>query len=83
MNRTDFILLSILFSMNATSSISAVSIQDIIDEDLKIKTNTYQKKMLALKNQGYVLAGMKEGKSNTYYLSKAGKELVEKNISEE
>lgn len=83
MNRTDFILLSILFSMNATSSISAVSIQDIMDEDLDIKTNTYQKKMLALKNQGYVLAGMKEGKANTYYLSNAGRKLVEENMSEE
>lgn len=79
-NRLGFLVLSVLLANNADNRMAAMSLKEIMQtEDLDVKENTLFKKLRDYENQGYVKKGMKDGKSNTFYITDDGKEFLEQN----
>ena len=79
LNRLGFIILSILRTGEATNRLSAMTVKEIADsEDLGLKENTIFKKIKDFERSGYVGRGMKEGRADTYFITPAGCECLEK-----
>lgn len=84
MNKLAYLILSVMNDMGAFSKMSSITANDICFE---IKESNYSysavyKKLRWLMENGKVAAGIKDGNSNTYFITKSGIELLE-NISNE
>lgn len=83
LNRTGFILLSILKKNQATTRLSAMTVQEVaLAEDFGLKENTIFKKAREFEKRGYVGRGLKEGRAVTFYLTAAGCDFLEEIRSE-
>lgn len=79
MNRLGFLVLSILFQNGATSRLSSMSVQEISDtEDFGYKPNTIFKKIKEFEDGGYIGRGLKEGRADTFFITDAGCEFLER-----
>lgn len=79
MNRLGFLVLSILFQNGATSRLSSMSVQEISDtEDFGYKPNTIFKKIKEFEEGGYIGRGLKEGRADTFFITDAGCEFLER-----
>ena len=77
MNRTGFLVLSILNVNHANSSLSSMSTKEITGaENFFCKDNTVFKQIVQLEKAGYICKGIKDGKSNTYYITDLGCEFL-------
>ena len=78
MNRLGFFILSILEREEAVSSASAMSAYEIANtEYFSYKPDSVYKKMSEFAKNGYVAAGLKDGKANTYYITEQGRKILE------
>ncbi len=79
MNRLGFIILSILRKNEATDRLSGMTVYEIASaEAFGMKDNTIFKKLREFERSGYVSRGLKEGRANTYFITKLGCEGLEK-----
>ncbi len=79
MNRLGFIILSVLRAGEATNRLSSMTVKEIAaSEDFGLKENTIFKKIKDFEKSGYVGRGMKEGRADTYFITLAGCEYLEK-----
>lgn len=78
MNRLRILILSVLLKEEVVSSASAISAYEI-EEQLNgvYKADSIYKNLVVLKNFGYVNAGCKDGKANTYYITQKGQDALE------
>lgn len=73
MNRVGFLLLSILKTEAAETRTSAMTLREMMEkEDLGCKENTAYKYVKSFERSGLVERGLKDGRSQTYYLTLAG-----------
>lgn len=78
MDRSGFIILSILERCGAGGRLSAMTVREIAQaEDIGMKENTVFKKVKGFEGDGYVARGMKEGKAGTFYITDRGREWLE------
>ena len=78
MNRLGFLVLSVLLTNGADNRMAAMSLKEIMQtEDLDVKENTLFKKLRDYEIQEYVKKGIKDGRANTFYITDAGKEVLE------
>lgn len=79
MNRLGFIVLSILRQNGATNKLSSMSVQEISDtEEFGYKPNTIFKKIKEFEEGGYIGRGLKEGRADTFFITSAGCEFLER-----
>lgn len=79
MNRLGFIVLSILRQNEATNKLSSMSVQEIADtEEFGYKPNTIFKKIKEFEEGGYIGRGLKEGRADTFFITAAGCEFLER-----
>ena len=85
MNKTEFLILSILVANNATSKMSGMTAKDILTtENLQYKDNTFYKQLKGLSELGLVGIGAKEVRTLTFYITKSGiQKLKEEKEDEE
>lgn len=73
MNRSGFIILSILRTSEATSRLSSMTVREIASsENFGLKENTIFKKIKDFEQSGYVSRGLKEGRADTYFITPKG-----------
>ena len=73
MNRSGFIILSILRASEATSRLSSMTVREIVSsENFGLKENTIFKKIKDFEQSGYVSRGLKEGRADTYFITPKG-----------
>lgn len=78
MNRIAFLILAILKAEEAESPAGAMSAYEIVDAGaLACRPDTVYKKLSELKKEAYVDAGFKDGRANTYYITKKGVLILE------
>lgn len=79
MDRLGFIILSILWKVGATNRLSSMTVKEIAtSEDFGLKENTIFKKLKYFEKSGYIDRGLKEGHADTYFITSAGSEYLEK-----
>lgn len=79
MDRTGFIILSVLKHGGALCRLSAMTVHEIaLAENLGIKENTIFKKIRGFEQSGYVGRGLKEGRECTFFITEAGTGILEK-----
>ena len=74
--------MSILADEDATNGRNALSVQEISDtedfgERYGYKYGTIYKKIAEFEKKGYVASGFKDGKANTYYITKLGQIVLD------
>lgn len=73
MNKNELLTLLILRGNEAFTSVSAMTICEMIEGDMQqMKPNSLYKILQGLKSEGLVGNGMKDGRAATYYITKAG-----------
>lgn len=73
MDRSGFIILSVLQGKGAAGRLSAMTVREAAEaEDMGLKENTIYKKLREFERLGYVCRGMKEGAADTYYITAEG-----------
>lgn len=78
MDRSGFIILSVLESSGATSRLSGMTAKEVAQaEQLGMKCNTVFKKIKAFEMEGYVSRGMKEGRADTFFITQGGRACLE------
>ena len=78
MNRLRILILSVLSKEKVVSSASAISAYEIEEQLNSVyRADTIYKNLIVLKNFGYVNAGYKDGKANTYYITQKGQDALE------
>lgn len=83
LNRLGFIILSILRKSDATSRLSSMTIREIAAaEEFGLKENTIFKKIKEFEQTGYIGRGLKEGRSDSYYITPEGCKRLERERSE-
>lgn len=84
MDRTGFILLSVLEKSGALGRLSSMTVREIAQEEaFGIGENTIYKKLRGFEASGHVSRGLKEGRADTYYITKKGCECLERERSME
>lgn len=79
MNRLGFIILSILRQEGATNKLSSMTVREIASaEEFGIKENTIFKKIKDFEQSGYIGRGLKEGRADTFFITPAGCECLER-----
>jgi len=77
LNRLGFIILSILSRNEATSRLSSMTVREIAcAEEFGLKENTIFKKIKDFEKSGYISRGLKEGRADTYFITPAGCECL-------
>ena len=77
MNRLEMIILAILNKRNATSPISAISLYEIKDyASLQQSATTIYRSMQKLYDAHNIGQGLKDSKSDTYYITENGMQLM-------
>jgi DNA-binding PadR family transcriptional regulator len=83
LNLLGFWILSILKHQKATVKVNGMTFYDIAaTEDLGCKENTIYKQLKQFVASGYVALGVKDGRANTYYITKSGLEYLRKESEE-
>ncbi|WP_455714649.1 hypothetical protein [Anaerosporobacter sp.] len=78
MSRLEFIVLSILCNNEATSKFQSMTVLEIQQtENFEYESNTFYKLLKRFVELGAVGVGAKDGRANTYYITKKGKEMIE------
>ncbi len=78
MNKTNFLILSILKSHNAISKIRGMTVKDILCMDnLPYKENTFYKLLRDMCAEGMIKVGAKEGRALTFYITETGIKRME------
>lgn len=79
MNRLQFIILSSLEKNHASTPINASSVKEIMGElgGLDYSYNAVYKQVKALKEAGYVAAGIPDRNQTTWYITAVGQKAVE------
>ena len=76
-NRLDFLIVFSLQKCGATSPIKAVTISELKTYcPTKPSYSTFYRAIKFLKKNNYINYGLKDGKNDTYYLNKAGIDLI-------
>jgi len=85
LDKTTFLVLSILFADNAVGKMSGMTVKDILKtENLNYKENTFYKILRSLNSYGWVGIGAKEGRALTFYITKSGiSKILEEKEDEE
>ena len=84
MNKSEFLILSILSTNEATGYMSGMTAKDILlCENLSFKENTFYKLLKALCDRGLVCVGAKEIRSLTFYITKSGLEALREEKQDE
>lgn len=79
LNRLGFIVLSILKQNGAENRLSSMTLREIASaEDFGLKENTIFKKIKDFQASGYVGKGLKEGRADTFFITREGLEMLEK-----
>ena len=79
MNRLGFIILSILRQEGATNKLSSMTVREIASaEEFGMKENTIFKKIKDFEQSGYIGRGLKEGRADTFFITPAGCECLER-----
>ena len=77
MSRLDFIVLSILCNSGANNKFNSMSVSEIKNaENLEYETNTFYKILKKFVELDIVGVGVKDGRANTYYITKKGEEMI-------
>ena len=76
LNRLDYVILKLLKKQNCTSYFESMTLQEIISVTKTSRPSTYRK-MMKLKEHGYVEKGCKSTNADTFYLLDKGKQLIE------
>lgn len=77
MNRLGLLILATLKQSNATMVVSAMSVYEIKTyAKLQQSITTMHRSMNFLLNHDYVKQGLKDSKSNTFYLTPAGEQII-------
>ena len=73
MNRLSFIILSILYQVGDSSSVTAMTLKEIVEsEDYGYKPNTVSKKLKEFELSEYVSKGLKDGRADTFFITEKG-----------
>ena len=73
LNRLSFIILSILYQGGASSSVTAMTLKEIVEsEDYGYKPNTVSKKLKEFELSEYVSKGLKDGRADTFFITEKG-----------
>lgn len=84
MDRSGFILLSVLEKSRAVSRLSSMTVKEIAQEEaFGIGENTIYKKLRGFELSGHIGRGLKEGRAGTYYITEKGCECLEEERSRE
>lgn len=84
MDRSGFILLSVLKQCGATGRLSSMTVRENAQEEaFGIGENTIYKKLKGFELSGHVGRGLKEGRAGTYYITRKGCECLEGERSRE
>jgi len=84
MDRSGFILLSVLERSGALGRVTSMTVGEIAqEEDLGIGGNTIYKKLRAFEQSGLVGRGLKEGRAATFFLTGEGRRRLEEERSRE
>lgn len=76
LNRLDYVILKLLKKQNCTSYFESMTLQEIISVTRTSRPSTYRK-MMKLKEHGYVEKGCKSTNADTFYLLDKGKQIIE------
>ena len=78
MNRLRILILSVLKREHAVDGVTAMSAYEIeMSMECAYKADSIYRNLVVLKNYGYINAGYKDGKANTYYITQKGLEALE------
>lgn len=77
LNRLDYCIMKLLKKNNCTSFFESMTLQEIMETTHTSRPTTYRK-MMNLKNLGYVEKGCKSTQADTFYLLPKGINIVEK-----
>ncbi|MEY8518265.1 hypothetical protein AALC25_15455 [Lachnospiraceae bacterium 29-84] len=78
MDRSGFIILSVLERCQAVSRLSGMTVREVAQEEkIGMKCNTVFKKIKAFEMEGYVSRGMKEGRADTFFITQGGRACLE------
>lgn len=84
MDRSGFILLSVLERSGALGRASSMTVGEIAqEEEFGIGENTIYKKLRAFEQSGLVGRGLKEGRAGTYYITQEGRGRLREERSRE
>ena len=79
MNRLGFIILSILRQEGATNKLSSMTVREIASaEEFGMKENTIFIFIKDFEQSGYIGRGLKEGRADTFFITPAGCECLER-----
>ena len=76
LNRLDYVILKLLKKQNCVSYFESMTLQEIISVTHTSRVSTYRK-MMKLKEYGYVEKGCKSTNADTFYLLDKGIQIVE------
>lgn len=77
MNRAEFLLLSVLDSSGASSRLTAMTLQEIVQaEDIGYKENSVYKLARKYEREGFLGRGMKDGRAQSWYITQQGISLL-------
>lgn len=77
MNRLGLLILATLKQSNATVVVSAMSVYEIKTyANLQQSITTLHRAMNFLLNEHYIKQGLKDSKSNTFYLTPVGEQII-------
>ncbi len=78
MSRMDYLILSVLADNEAASVVGAMSVNEILSEiNMEYSYNALYKAVKALESEGLVKRGLKDGKSDTFYIKPEGMQKKE------
>lgn len=79
MNKLAYLILHVLKNMDAINKMSSVSAADVHNEirNSKYSYSAVYKKLKQLTIMGHVMMGIKDGSSNTYYITGTGIKVAE------
>lgn len=77
LNRLDYCIMKLLKKNNCTSFFESMTLQEIMETTHTSRPTTYRK-MMNLKNLGYIEKGCKSTQADTFYLLPKGINIVEK-----
>ena len=84
MNRLGFLVLSILQHSGATGRTNAMTVGEIMDEEvLQCESNTVYKKIREFQKLNYIDTGLKDGRAFTFFITQAGEKALEREKEEE
>ena len=76
--RTQYVIMRILRTNKATNFIRSMTLTEISEQEGRNKSNTIYKHMKILQEKKLVELGVKVERSNSYFLSEAGMQLLKK-----